>query len=129
METTRYIQISPNVKVFNPTHDSPLFTYAGPIEKYNFAHQQKNYEKIQEILEAFNKKLSYIYVGRFMGDKKQKTIFLAHNQDKSVWWRKYESKTEGSGQNLIYFKNGNTIKTTRFLSNPHLFIDNFQEML
>ena len=122
METGRYIQIAEKVKVKNPTHDAPLFSYAGPIEDYNFGRQQKNYDDIQNILEPYNKKLTYIYVGRFMGDRRPKTVFLAHNEDKSVWWRKYESNAEGSGQNYIYFGNGDIVKTTRFLTNSNYYM-------
>lgn len=121
METSRYINITAKTKVINPTHDAPLFQYAGPIENYHFAHQQKNYENIQNILEPYNKKLTQIYVGSFMGERRKKTVFLAHNEDKSIWWRKYEGKAEGSGQNWIY-KDDVRIKTMDFMDNPENYL-------
>jgi len=125
-ETERYIYISPKMKVINPVHNGTLYHYEGSIENYNFRHQQKNYEKLQEILEPYGKRLTYIYVGKFMGERREKVIFMAHNDDRSIWWRKYESVAEGSGQNWVYYeKDGNIkqIKTTMFIDNPENYLE------
>jgi len=108
--TGRYIYISPNKKIINPSHDAPLYNYVGPIDDFNFKHQKTNFENIQRKLEENGDKLTFIFAGKFMGTHRPKTVFLAHNNDRTFWWRKYESKAEGSGQNIVYRVNNNEVE-------------------
>lgn len=100
--TGRYIYITPNYKVINPTHDAPIYRYQGAIDNYDFKNQKKNFELIQGILNRLNEPLTFIYVGKFMGEYRQKISFLAHNENRNIWWRKYESGKEGGLENIIY---------------------------
>ena len=104
----RYIYLTPDFKVLNPANPmiSPLFQYYGEISGYDFKNQKKNLEDIQKKLAPIKAELTTIYVGKFMGDKRQKTHFIAHNDAKTVWWRKYDEKREGGSKNLIYLLGG-----------------------
>jgi len=104
----RYIYLTPDFKVLNPANPmiSPLFQYYGEISGYDFKNQRKNLENIQKKLAPIKTELTTIYVGKFMGNKKQKTHFIAHNDAKTVWWRKYDEKREGGSKNLIYLLGG-----------------------
>jgi hypothetical protein len=106
--TGRYIYITPTFKVLNPANQiiSPLYRYHGEISGYDFKNQKKNLDDIQKKLASMNAQLTTIYVGKFMGDKRQKTHFIAHNDAKTVWWRKYDEKREGGSKNLIYLLGG-----------------------
>jgi len=110
--TRRYIYITPTFKVLNPANQiiSPLYRYHGEISGYDFKNQKKNLEDIQKKLAPMNAELTTIYVGKFMGDKRQKTHFIAHNDAKTVWWRKYDEKREGGSKNLIYLSWGRTTR-------------------
>lgn len=94
-ETGRYIYITPTYKVINPTHLGTLYKYSGNIDGYDFKNQRKNLEQIQAVLE---KPLTYIYVGKFMGEKDRRLVFLARDEEGMIWWR----KGEGNGENWIY---------------------------
>jgi hypothetical protein len=100
----RYIYLTLDFKVLNPANPmiSPLFQYYGEISGYDFKNQRKNLENIQKKLAPIKAELTTIYVGKFMGDKRQKTHFIAHNDAKTVWWRKYDEKREGGSKNMIY---------------------------
>ena len=114
----RYIFLTQEKKMLNPSYDASISRYIGPIENYAFKHQKKNYDAIQEKLGE--NKLTFIYEGKFMGDRRKKTAFIAHNNNLTFWWRKYESKAEGSGQNKVYFViNGNVteLNLKEFISN------------
>lgn len=104
----RYIYLTPDFKVLNPANPmiSPLFQYYGEISGYDFKNQRKNLENIQKKLAPIKVELTTIYVGKFMGDKRQKTHFIAHNDAKTVWWRKYDEEREGGSKNLIYLHGG-----------------------
>ena len=110
--TGRYIYITPTFRVLNPANQiiSPLYRYHGEISGYDFKNQKKNLEDIQKKLAPINAQLTTIYVGKFMGDKRQKTHFIAHNDAKTVWWRKYDEKREGGSKNLIYLLGGGTAR-------------------
>lgn len=97
--TGRYIYITPNYKLINPTHDAPIFKYSGPIEGFNLKNQTKNFNEIQNKLK--DNPLTYIFVGKFVGNERIKTTFLAHTNDRKYWWYKYEGKAEGDSSNVI----------------------------
>jgi hypothetical protein len=113
--TGRYIYITPTFKVLNPANQiiSPLYRYHGEISGYDFKNQKKNLDDIQKKLAPMNAQLTTIYVGKFMGDKRQKTHFIAHNDAKTVWWRKYDEKREGGSKNLIYLLEGGIVRTAQ----------------
>lgn len=100
--TGRYIFITPKYKILNPTHESTVSKYEGPIENYELKYQKKNLEEIQNVLLEIGSPLTYIYVGKFLGDQRIKTTFLAHSENRRFWWYKYDGITEGSGTNEIY---------------------------
>ena len=97
--TGRYIYLSPNLQIINPSHLGTIFRYEGLIERFDLKNQKNNYEKIKKVLGG---PMDYIYVGKFMGDTKIKLVFLAHTGDRRVWWRKDETGGEGGGNNWIY---------------------------
>jgi len=114
--TGRYIYITPNYKIINPVHDAQIFKYSGPIEGYDFKNQKKNLESIQKILENKGSRLTYVFVGRFIGDYRIKTSFIAHSDDKKIWWRKFEGKMDGNSEQVI-FEDGKKIKLKKWLAN------------
>ena len=99
----RYIILHPTKKLINPSYNAGISNYIGPIEDYEFRHQKKNFEAIQEKLG--DNPLTFIYEGKFMGDRRPKISFIAHNADCTFFWRKYEAKSEGSGHNKIFIVN------------------------
>jgi len=100
--TGRYIYIKNGYKIINPTHEGRLYKYEGNLDGYDFPNQRKNLDEIQEVLGKIGKKLEYVYVGKFMGEKRMKTIFLARDSEGNIWWRKHEGRSDGSGENVIY---------------------------
>jgi len=117
--TGRYLYITSKYKVLNPAHDAPIYSYTGNIDGYDFKNQKKNLDLIQEKLGKYGMKMDKVYVGKFVGDKKIKTSFISRTEDGRVWWRKYEGKTEGSGENLI-FVDGISTKLSNWLKKDSL---------
>lgn len=112
--TGRYIYVTPEFKVINPTHDAQIFKYSGEISGYDFKNQKKNLLIIQNILEKMQMQLVYVYVGKFIGDTKIKTSFIAHSENRRVWWRKYEGKGDNDGGNFIYM-DGRCYKLSKWI--------------
>lgn len=107
----RFIFITPNYKVINPIHLSIIDRYSGPIKDYDFKNQKNNFENIQNKLDN---KLNYIYSGKVIGEKRIKISFLAHNEDRTIFWHKYEGKLDGDSENVIY-ENGKKYRLSKWL--------------
>jgi hypothetical protein len=108
-----FIQITDKVKVKSPLCMANQYSYEGPIDQIDLLQQKNNYRLLSESLEPFDQKLSYIWFAKF-GDEKIRYHFLAKTEDGTIYWRKYEAETPGSGQNLLYI-NGEKIKLTKWL--------------
>lgn len=107
----RYIYITPNYKIINPAHESIIYKYSGEISNFDFKNQTKNYNEIQKKL---SNKLCYIYAGKIIGEKRIKLSFIAHNNDRSIFWHKYEGKIDGDSENVIY-ENNKKYKLSKWL--------------
>lgn len=112
--TGRYIYITPTYKIINPAHDSPISHYEGPIENYDFKNQKNNFDKIQKILIELDEPLTYVYAGKFVGEKRSKVRFLVQSKNRKIWWRKYEGFSDGSASNTIIM-DGKEIKLSNWL--------------
>lgn len=111
-ETGRYISITPYFKVINPEHLGIFFKYSGAISGYDFKNQNKNLATIQEILERRGQRLIKVYVGKFIdNNNKIKISFIAHNEECTFWWRKYEGVYS---INEVY-ENGRKIKLSQWI--------------
>jgi len=107
----------------NPLEGADLYTYEGPIEgvdgflhgTHGFKQQKENYEKLQLSLHEFGIQLNWIIVGVKSRHRGHSSFqFLANDETKQFFWRKYESDALGSGQNWIYVC-GKKYKLTRWL--------------
>jgi hypothetical protein len=76
--------------------------YQGPLtDNFDFKFQKKNFECIKKSLEPFGIIPKDIYYAEIFG----KSTFVVTWSDSNIFWRKYEGKASGSGQNYIYYKN------------------------
>jgi len=110
-----YIQLTDKVKIKNPLDKSDIFSYEGPIENVDLLHQKTNYMKLQEIFAEYDMQLSYIWFAKFSRYDSSTYHFVARTEEGNVFWRKYEGKSSGSGQNYIYV-HGKQYKLTNILS-------------
>ena len=115
----KYINLTKNVKILNPTFDSDVFKYYGDINKisnFSFEKQKLNYEKIKEKFGKYNIYFNKLWVGKFSNEYNNiYSRFLLKSNCGKVYWRKYSSKNPGSNQNFIYI-NGIKYKTTYILN-------------
>ena len=107
----RYVYITPTYKIINPAHESIIYKFSGPIIDFDLKNQRKNFDNIQNKLEN---KLSYIYAGKIIGEKRIKLSFLAHNEDRTIFWHKHEGKLDGDTENVIY-ENGKKYRLSKWL--------------
>jgi|SaaInlStandDraft_6_1057023.scaffolds.fasta_scaffold14345_2 hypothetical protein len=110
-----YIQLTDKVKIKNPLDNSDIFSYEGPIEDVDLLQQKTNYLKLQDIFAEYDMQLSYIWFAKFSRYDSSTYHFVARTEEGNVFWRKYEGKSSGSGQNYIYV-NGIKFKLTEILS-------------
>ena len=110
-----YIHLTDKVKIKNPLDNSDIFSYEGPMVDIDLLQQKTNYIKIQDILAEYDMQLSYIWFAKFSRYDSSTYHFVARTEDCNVFWRKYEGKASGSGQNYIYV-NGIKYKLTDILS-------------
>jgi len=117
--TNRYIYITPFTKIINPSHDSPIQSFEGPLNNFQIQYYSSKLNEIQYILSNYNHQLTYIYFGKFPGDKCIKTRFLIRNDQGTIWWRKYDDGKEGSSKNWIYIKD-QRFNLSQFLKNEKI---------
>ena len=110
-----YIHLTDKVKIKNPLDNSDIFSYEGPMVDVDLLQQKTNYIKIQDILAEYDMQLSYIWFAKFSRYDSSTYHFVARTEEGNVFWRKYEGKSSGSGQNYIYV-NGIKFKLTEILS-------------
>ena len=88
--------------------------FEGNINNFNLGPQQKNFEKINSVLNEFSiYPIEIIYVKWKSPYGGNRTHFIVKYSDPNIIWRKYESNAQGSGHNHIYIKNAQ-IKLTEF---------------
>jgi hypothetical protein len=85
--------------------------------------QEKNFIKLKELLEPHNIEFDYFYYSNFYFEETDccASNFIIKSSCNQVFWRKYEGKTQGGGQNLVYF-NGKQYNLT-WLDDPN-FLSN-----
>lgn len=105
-----FIKITDKIKVKAPISD--ITYYDGPLIGIDLRQQKTNYENIVKTLEPYNIKLNYIWFGVFDVNRYN---FIVKSECGRVFWRKYEGRKQGSGQNYIYI-DGKKCKTTKWLS-------------
>ncbi len=110
-----YIQLTDKVKIKNPLEKSDIFSYEGPIEDIDLLQQKTNYMKLQDILAEYDMQLNYIWFAKFSRYDSSTYHFVARTEEGNIFWRKYEGKSFGSGQNFIYV-NGIKFKLTVILT-------------
>jgi len=81
-------------------------------ETYDFGPQQKNYIKINELLNSIGHELTNMYVTYF--SSKFHCTFVVESTLPGFMWHKYDSGHQGSGNNVVYYKN-EKIKVTDFI--------------
>ena len=118
-----HIYLTNKVKVNSPFDLSDEYSYEGPIEDVDLLQQKGNYEKLRASLEPFGFTLNHIWFAKFNHESYKKNgekynvvryHFLVKDETSQIYWRKYEAKSMGSGQNFLYF-NGNKYKLTDWL--------------
>ena len=140
------LHVTNSIKIKNPISYSTIDVYEGQINNYHFnSHYAKQLEEIQQKLPD-DIKLTYIYAGKtqrecilcknhqvhnvpfeckinrlqnIMNNGKFTNLrynFVAHSDNKRVWWYKYDGVAVGSGQNFIYI-DGVKYQTMKWLAN------------
>lgn len=95
----------------NPIMKSTNNSYQGILnDNFDFKNQKKNFEAIKKSLEPFGIIPQEIYYSELY----KKSVFVVTWSDPNLFWRKNESKSIGSCQNYIYYKD-KEIKTTEWL--------------
>jgi len=119
-----HVHITDKVKVKSPLDLSDAYAYEGPIESVDLSQQRQNYILLKQSLEPFGLTLNYIWFAKFNHETRRtngekynvvRYHFLAKDETCQIYWRKYEAKSLGSGQNLLYF-NGHKYKLTEWLA-------------
>ena len=134
------IQITTKSKINNPIDNNDNFysfeadfnenLFLTSSEQYQFLKTQKdNMEKLSKILAEKNLYLSYIWMGTFKNysDSNANNFVIRTNineNSEQVYWRKYATKSIGSGQNHLYIiKNDKfeKVQLSRILSGEFQF--------
>ena len=119
-----HIYLTKKVRVNSPFDLSDEYSYEGPIEDVDLLQQKGNYEKLRASLDSFGLKLTYIWFAKFNHEsfkpngEKYNVVryhFLVKDETSQIYWRKYEARSMGSGQNYLYL-NGNRYKLTDWLN-------------
>jgi hypothetical protein len=72
---------------------------------FDFEHQQKNFDKINNILLEFNIYPTELYYVKWnIKDSNNRVSFIVKYSNPAIIWQKYESDSIGSGHNHIYIK-------------------------
>lgn len=113
-----YIHLTDKIKIKSPLDNADIFSYEGAINNIDFLQQKKNYNKIQDILAEYDMQLSYIWFAEFNRNVNFVNCstyhFVAKTDNNRIFWRKYEGKSKGSGQNYLYI-DGKQFKLTHIL--------------
>lgn len=86
-------------------------------DNYDFVNQKKNYNYLKETFEQYGIKFNKIYAIKWQNGYDRivnKYVFVVDTNSPIVWYR-YESKSNGSGQNYI-FLGKKRINTTQWIS-------------
>lgn len=114
----RIIKTSENRKIENPYYKGDSDRFHGPVDKFEFKTQQKNFEILSKKLSEHNIKLNEIYSStinrQVSGSIQHGVTFLVTTNTPYIFWYKYESSAAGSGQNIMII-NGDKINTTKFI--------------
>jgi len=95
----------------NPIMKSTDNSYQGILnDNFDFKNQKKNFEAIKKLLEPFGIIPQEIYYSELY----KKSVFVVTWSDPNLFWRKNDSRSIGSSQNYIYYKD-KEIKTTEWL--------------
>ena len=92
---------------FEGEFDEELFTNSNLEYQSHFKHQSNNLNNLKNLLENLNLQLEYIWLIIFRNDSNRMcTSFViktnTNDEGLTLFWRKYISKAEGSGQNDIF---------------------------
>ena len=119
-----FVYVTDKVRVKSPLDLSDVCAYEGPIDGVDLLQQTDNYTRLKKSLEFFGLRLHHIWFAKFNHEcckkngEKYNVVryhFLAKDETCQIYWRKYEAKSMGSGQNLLYF-NGHKYKLTDWLA-------------
>jgi|TARA_B110000858_G_C17754423_1_gene451335 hypothetical protein len=120
MSIQKYIQLTDKVKIINPCFDCDVTHHDGDLINFDFTNHNLTFQKLNEILQEYNVKFSYIWYGEFRNDNNRiYNRFLLKSECGRVFWRKYSTKNPGSSQNLLYV-DGNKFQTMKVLRNTNL---------
>ena len=119
-----HINIYGNKKIGNPYHKGTTNKYYGDVVNYGFDtnSQKRSYLNIINKFDESNVDIRFdkIYAStivrhtRIPGKIHYGTTFIVTTNNKNVYWYKYESAAEGSGNNVMLI-NGKKINVTEFL--------------
>lgn len=90
-------------------------SFEGPIpNNFDFEHQQKNFDKINNILSRYNIYPTELYYVKWspLGST-NRVSFIVKYSNTDIFWQKYDSDAIGSGHNHIYIKKSK-INLTKF---------------
>ena len=92
---------------FEGEFDEELFTNSDLEYQSYLKHQSNNLSNLKNLLENLNLQLEYIWLIIFRNDSNRIcTSFVVktntNDEGLTLFWRKYMSKVEGSGQNDIF---------------------------
>ena len=149
------IQLTNKSKINNPIefvlHDDPSYINSFQGEFNNFIFEDENSEfhsylkpqinnlnYLKNLLSTLNLELEYIWLIIFRNDSNRATtsFVLKTNTNQnglSIYWRKYMSKSEGSGQNDVFLVKNEEfvqegcvdkikVQLTQFLKEPNTFL-------
>lgn len=102
-------------KILNPYHKGTTDKFIGPVSKFDFKRQIKNYNKLYDSLKPFNIYLDEVYSSTIEKGRNKFITFLVSSSNPYFFWHKYESGSSGAGQNFIII-DGKKIKLSSWLS-------------
>ena len=93
---------------FEGNFNEDLFTNSNLEYNLHLKHQSNNLNNLKNKIESLNLQFEYIWLILFKNDSERIcTSFViktnTNNEGLTLYWRKYMSKAEGSGQNDVFF--------------------------
>lgn len=120
----KYIYLSDKCKIINPCFSADVETYQGPLNDYNFEKQTNNYQKLVDIFNRYNIHFDYIWAAKFINECGNIiSRFVVKSNCGRIYWRKYNSISQGSGQNYVYIDT-QRFKTTKIIVLTDQELDN-----
>jgi hypothetical protein len=108
-----WIYFAGNTKIKSPTDDATR-SFVGDVTNYDFKYQIDNFNKLNQILQAYGVILKNVVSGSYpvkYNTTRTLTKFLVYNDERTVVWNKYEGNVSGGGQNNLLLCSPNNSHT------------------